>query len=386
MDNIIPYDLVATKLNYWYTAIKNRRIEQAESIKEEVVEELDRMEENPDVFLYYQLLEFRHYMMINEINVHDIKMLDDDYLSLRKVERHENLTGMLEFYFYFFMGMYEFRRNELSTAISAYRKAERKLDEVDDIIEKADFYYKMAHVYYAKKQTYFSLNYAERALKIYDKDEEYLEHSLRCRFIVGGNLIDDLRYDEALEIFLRVLDTAEKKSDFLIKGMAHINIGVCYDELEDYDNATFHLDKALDILENYKRIYLTKILFMLTRIHCKIGNLEQAKYFYFKGTKYSEIMNDEEYQQKFKVLTVLYFEGDENLIDQCFEYLTKKRLYADIEYLSNDVGQYYEKKGNFELSTFYYKMNIESRYHIRKEVRKNNEKEKDVIDYVYTVH
>ncbi|MGF9750559.1 hypothetical protein ABEW90_04990 [Bacillus subtilis] len=88
--------------------------------------------------------------------------LENAYETLREIEYQGQLTGMLEYYFYFFMGMHVFRRKELTTAISAYQITEKKLFEVEveDEIERAEFFFKVSHVYYYMKQTYFSLNYA----------------------------------------------------------------------------------------------------------------------------------------------------------------------------------------------------------------------------------
>ncbi|MDU0811822.1 hypothetical protein [Bacillus siamensis] len=63
-DQIIPYDLVATKMNHWYNMIKMDWESRANRMKEEVEKELQHMEENQDVLVYYSLLEFRHEMMI----------------------------------------------------------------------------------------------------------------------------------------------------------------------------------------------------------------------------------------------------------------------------------------------------------------------------------
>ncbi|MEH6872651.1 tetratricopeptide repeat protein, partial [Bacillus safensis] len=49
----IPYDLVSTRLNFWYTAIKNNLINEAKEIKSEVEQLIMNMEENQDVLLYY---------------------------------------------------------------------------------------------------------------------------------------------------------------------------------------------------------------------------------------------------------------------------------------------------------------------------------------------
>ncbi|KUF26842.1 response regulator aspartate phosphatase [Bacillus sp. G1(2015b)] len=90
------------------TAIKNNLINEAKEIKREVEQLIMNMEENQDVLLYYQLLDFRHELMLSYMNAKGLKEVNETYEQLRQNEG--NLTGMLEYYFFFFMGIYEFRR------------------------------------------------------------------------------------------------------------------------------------------------------------------------------------------------------------------------------------------------------------------------------------
>ncbi|MGU9546316.1 response regulator aspartate phosphatase, partial [Bacillus cereus] len=66
-ESVIPYDLVATKMNYWYNCIKNNRSAAAEKAKAEVEQEIKVMEENQDALVYFSLLEFRHQLMLEEL-------------------------------------------------------------------------------------------------------------------------------------------------------------------------------------------------------------------------------------------------------------------------------------------------------------------------------
>ncbi|MFT0804196.1 tetratricopeptide repeat protein, partial [Bacillus swezeyi] len=63
-ESVIPYDLVATKMNFWYSRIKNNDIGNAEKVRREIQREINQMEENQDVLIYYSLLEFRHKLML----------------------------------------------------------------------------------------------------------------------------------------------------------------------------------------------------------------------------------------------------------------------------------------------------------------------------------
>ncbi|MFC9414094.1 tetratricopeptide repeat protein, partial [Bacillus velezensis] len=107
------------------------------------------MEENQDVLLYFSLLEFRHKLMLAYMYPNAIKDIEKNYGELKEYEGHGNLTGMLEYYYYFFMGMFYFRQKELTFSLNYYRQAERYLDSIEsgDIeVEKAEFYFKLSEV------------------------------------------------------------------------------------------------------------------------------------------------------------------------------------------------------------------------------------------------
>ncbi|TWL17192.1 Response regulator aspartate phosphatase A [Bacillus licheniformis] len=65
MKQKIPSEYVARKLNDWYNAIRKNQIAASESLKAEILNDFQDMEENQDVLLYYSLLEFRHKLMLS---------------------------------------------------------------------------------------------------------------------------------------------------------------------------------------------------------------------------------------------------------------------------------------------------------------------------------
>lgn len=94
------------------------------------------MEENQDVLLYYQLLEYRFKDLVE-----DTASLDH---SLFVDENAIRTDDMLSYYFYFFKGMYEMRRGNQDSAFHHLKLAEDKLDLVHDDIEKQNSIIKQA--------------------------------------------------------------------------------------------------------------------------------------------------------------------------------------------------------------------------------------------------
>lgn len=364
-DDDIPYDIVTRKLNDWYTAIKNNLDKEASLLKKEVEKFIERVDKNSDVFFYHQLLEFRHELMLSYLNSKDEEDLKNAYEALKEQQGH--LRGMLDYYFFFFTGMYKFRRKELVAAISAYRRAEKSLEFVDDEIEHAEFYYKMAEIYYYMKQTYFSLDYVKRAIRIYNRYDNYVDRVLRCQYVVAGNLIDSLDYKGALERFKETLKIAQKTGRQLLIATSKLNIGICYNFMGEFEKAYKFLIKANKFFEKENHACVEKTLFNLAHVQAKRGEEESAKSYYEKGYEVALERKNSEYIVKLDLLKAVYLEeGCYNLIDESFSFFRERKMYGDIEEFGFEVAEVFQKKGDTDRSAFYYRQVILAKNQIQK--------------------
>ncbi|MEK4313897.1 Rap family tetratricopeptide repeat protein [Bacillus sp. FSL P4-0334] len=361
----IPYEILISKLNSWYTIIKKNMIEEAQKKKLEIESLLEEVELKQDVLLYYQLLDFRHELMLIYLRSKDVEEVKNTYEILK--EKEGSLSKMLEYYFFFFMGMYEFRRKELVSAINAYSLAETKLSEIEDEIERGEFYFKVSEVYYYMKQTYFSLSYAKRAIKIYQKFDIHDERILHCRFIVAGNLIDTLNYNSAIKELKKGLQDAFKIGKKYLIATFHMNLGIVYRSVGQYDLSIQNLMKALQVFQEEKHIFMSKTLFNLSHVLAQKGVMNKALLYFEQGSAIAMRNNDYEYQAKFKLLKGLYFsDEDVSLINEALDYFQSKKLFADIEEYAHEVAEFYYEKGNSSLSNEYYRKVIAARNEIRK--------------------
>ncbi|MBE2979042.1 response regulator aspartate phosphatase, partial [Priestia megaterium] len=97
----IAAPVIGQKINEWYRHIKRLNVTDAEILRNEVKNELDLMEEDEQVVLYFQLMEFRHEQMLEYVNPSKNTVNKADYL--RAVEGEgKRLTGIMEYYFNFF--------------------------------------------------------------------------------------------------------------------------------------------------------------------------------------------------------------------------------------------------------------------------------------------
>ncbi|MCY8815081.1 aspartate phosphatase, partial [Bacillus atrophaeus] len=122
MKQVISSSKVGVKINEWYKYIRMFSVPDSEILKSEVEKEIENMEQNQDVLLYYSLMCFRHQLMLDYL---EPKTMNEERPKisdlLEKIENNQSkLKGILEYYFNFFRGMYEFEQYEYIKAISFY--------------------------------------------------------------------------------------------------------------------------------------------------------------------------------------------------------------------------------------------------------------------------
>lgn len=174
-------------------------------------------------------------------------------------------------------------------------------------IERGEFYFKVSEVYYYMKQTYFSLSYAKRAIKIYKKFDIHDERILHCRFIVAGNLIDTLNYNSAIKELKKGLQDAFKIGKKYLIATFHMNLGIVYRSVDQYDLSIQNLMKALQVFQEEKHIFKSKTLFNLFHVLAQKGEMNKALLYFEQGSAIVLRNNDYEYQAKFNLLKGLYF-------------------------------------------------------------------------------
>ncbi|MED4811176.1 tetratricopeptide repeat protein [Bacillus atrophaeus] len=369
--NIISSSAVGEKINEWYMYIRKFSIPDAEYLRREVKEELDQMEEDQDLLLYYSLMEFRHNLMLEylepleKLRIEEQPRLSDLLIEIDK--KQSRLTGLLDYYFNFFRGMYELDRREYLLAIQFFKKAEHKLTFVKDPIEKAEFFFKMSESYYYMKQTYFSMDYARQAYEIYNEHTTYNIRLLQCHSLFATNFLDLKQYNEAISHFKKAFSMAQAEQQPQLMGRTLYNIALCKQSQKEYESAIEYIERAILVFENAGIIpSLPQSYFLITDIYYKQGKINKAREYHSKGVRYSKKVGDSIYLMEFEFLESLYLLGpDEETIKKCFVFLESKMMYADLEDFALDVAKYYYERENFKKASSYFLKVEEVRRHIQ---------------------
>ncbi|NTU17279.1 response regulator aspartate phosphatase RapA [Bacillus subtilis] len=371
MKQTIPSSYVGLKINEWYTHIRQFHVAEAERVKLEVEREIEDMEEDQDLLLYYSLMEFRHRVMLDYIKPfgEDTSQLEFSEL-LEDIEgKQYKLTGLLEYYFNFFRGMYEFKQKMFVSAMMYYKRAEKNLALVSDDIEKAEFAFKMAEIFYNLKQTYVSMSYAVQALETYQMYETYTVRRIQCEFVIAGNY-DDMQYPErALPHLELALDLAKKEGNPRLISSALYNLGNCYEKMGELQKAAEYFEKSVSICKSEKFDNLPHSIYSLTQVLYKQKNDAEAQKKYREGLEIARQYSDELFVELFQFLHALYGKNiDTESVSHTFQFLEEHMLYPYIEELAHDAAQFYIENGQPEKALSFY----EKMVHAQKQIQRGD--------------
>ncbi|MCM3035001.1 tetratricopeptide repeat protein [Bacillus pumilus] len=362
---------VGLKINEWYYHIQRFNVPDAEAYKEEIKSMLDHMEENQDLLLYFSLMEFRHKLMLDYLNPLENGKERANFRELAmKIKRdQEKLTGLLEYYFNFFYGMYEFENYEYLNAITFYKRAEKKLSLVSDDIERAEFNYKMAEIYYHMKQTHMSMHHIAQAIECYREKDTYTVREIQCSFVIGLNYIDMGCPEKAIPHFQHALEKAADNSTKRLKGSALYNLGLSYFHDNDLSTAIKYFNESIHSFREQGYEHLNKILdplVMLTKSYFKNEQNDLGFYALNYGIELAEKLKDDIFINTFVMLRSLYIDNNVNRITESMAYLESKSFFANLEDLAKDAVKHYNKAGDIERSNEFYEKILYFQHQIKR--------------------
>lgn len=355
MSGLIASQEVGNMLNTWNLAIQKGDLSAAIEMQDDIDRAIDLMEENQDILLYYQLLSFRLKLKLQNIS----RNLDKPFFQRNAPDEKEEKTNkLMSYYFYFYNGIYHDYLQDYDKALSYFRIAEKKLAYVDDEIEKAEFHYKIAVLFYDLKMTFLSKYHAQIACDTFNAHETYIKRQINCRMLHALNLIDQFEYDKARALFSEAENMIESINDNHLIIHLYYNMGFLESKKENLEEASALFRRTLSYkeIENQDLLKM-RCLYELSRIEISSKSNDAIEWIDL-GISLSEQVNHNVFQIKFKLLKELLYEKNlsqlNNINNLCLE-LEEKRVWVDLEEILVDVAKYLEGRGLLKQSLNYYK-------------------------------
>ncbi|KTF59869.1 MULTISPECIES: tetratricopeptide repeat protein [Bacillus amyloliquefaciens group] len=368
-DGLLTAAEVGVKISKWMYHVRRFDVADAEMWRAEINEDMKHMEFDQDLKLYSQLAEYRHNLMLSHVKPHykEDNYINIDDLTQKIDDENAEVAGFLKYYASLFKGMNEFRNGNFVNAITFYKQGEKYVTDIDCEAEKAEYFFKLAEVYYNMKQTYFSMHYAMLAKDTYSAYDNYEKEKIRCQFVIAGNLIDSERHDEALCVFQDALEKAEDIGDRYFLGLANYNVGMCLHQMGELDESLPYLNESIKMYEIDGAHNLKRALFTLAHVLYKRDNYVEAGIVYSRGYSLCQEDADMVTLSKYKFLLHLYVEKQNSCkIEGDLGVLEAQEHLADVEELSIDAAHFYSKIGKLSESNRMYKKSIEVRRKIQR--------------------
>lgn len=351
-------------LDRWYGYMKNQQQEQADTQKQEIEDQSGDFTD-PDLKRLYELFKVRYYLMYDDLE-NSAKCLADTGLV------QDDKYHWLNYYYYFFRGIYHYTRQEYKTAIEWYTKARLFIADIP-IEETAELFYKLAAACNRSYQISLSIQHAERALEIF-KEHSHFKRISGCESLLGLNNYDIDQYKEAEQHYQEALIYVEKADDSLLKLRILHNLGYLYSEKNEPKKALDYLNQVKQLLETeielIKDNYLkTQNSFLLCRSYFETDQPEKAKEALERGLALSKDEGYEDYEFHLNLLKTKFMEPShfEEVYSEGITFFKEHDFWEYVIEYSEELASYLRGTGNHEKAVEYFSLAVDARNKMKKE-------------------
>jgi len=280
----------------------------------------------------------------------------------------EDKYHWLNYYCYFFNGIYYYERRDFKKALDYYGKARLFISDIP-IEETSELYYKLAAACTRTYQISRSIRYTNRALDIFESRSDY-KRMADCENLLGLNNYQIEQFKEAERHYQAALIHVEKSSNRQLELMIIHNLGLLYSDYKDTARALEYSKRVYSSREKIKNPYFKiQNLYLLTYNFVMINTFEDAFKMLEEGISLSKEFDIEEFYFQFDLLKVRYWEFHryEEAYIEAISYFEEKEWWEYIIEYGEELATYLRNKGKHRKAVEYYELAIEARNHIRKE-------------------
>ncbi|CAI8769627.1 response regulator aspartate phosphatase C [Bacillus sp. IT-79MI2] len=355
--HVVTKEQMKHSLDTWYQVMLQQQVEKATRCKEEIDNNLNQVEANQDVLLYYALLNFRYNVLTDWVAVKED--------SFDRVESFEIPTeGLLAYYYHFFKGFHLRLITNYTEAKEQFDQAEKLLQYITNPFEKAEFNYRLGEFYYHSYQQVKAIDFIQKAKEEFSKQSGYEINLALCENIYGLCCIDLKQFELAEETLNATLDVFQKTNHEKYILMVRNNLGLLYANQNVSESAIRHLSEVTKKSPNHFRA-----LYLEADENLKLNRSDIAESLIEKGLHICNQFKNQEYQYRFMILKEMNtnINAFEKAVLKGIMYFEKEELFDCIEEYAERLADKFYNENNHEKASKYYHMSKEAR---KKQIKK----------------
>jgi len=254
-----------SRLYYWRDLIRDRRIDEAVALQDELknIVNLDVLYfDLPVLYRFFEIL-----LLIAKNGDDDLDVAKEKLLSLEN--RFDNMTEEHRYYYDFYMGLLHTAQNDFEIALQFYKKAlERKKSYNGNLLDTEE------KIHYNMALCYTDLEFPSRALMFLNKipkrnpSEAPTKRSLGIDIMFAINHYKIGLYDEAENILTVCLRQAKDMNDKLYIGLTLHHLGIAHRYSKNWGMAIEYFDQALNFFDEDTRYHAWALYY---KIRCMVG-------------------------------------------------------------------------------------------------------------------
>ena len=233
----------------------------------------------------------------------------------------------------------------LDEAIELSDKTNNKWNKADALFNKGVALWHLGEITQSDK-------YYDDAIKIYDEFNDSLSmikvfNSQAINHQMKGNV------DLAFETFLRSLDYAKKMGDKATVFNTLLNIGIMYDNNNNYDKCLYYYYEALKYSDNVDRSSVALLQSYIAEVYLTLKNNEKAEEYLKYAVENSKLSNDTNsliwaYSSLGRIeIDKKNFSAAENYFKESLSLAQKTEFKLEIIHALTDLGKFYNETNNF---------------------------------------
>ena len=215
------HEQIVNELNILYQVMVAEQLIEAKQLKEKIEKQINKIEADQNLSLYYSLLNFKYKVLTDWTNI--------KYDTFSQIVRLDNpITEDFITYYYHFLKLNMLPLLGIMMKQKEYEKAESLLKHVPGELEEAEYKYKFAIFNHHTNKPLTAINYANQAKEIFSKYPRYEIKIALCENILGSCSVYLKQFEQAEENYNSAINILQKLKDDTLILKVRNNLGWLY--------------------------------------------------------------------------------------------------------------------------------------------------------------